>query len=331
MSNELIRPARRQLIVTGAAVAAQVMLPQAARAQAAYPAKQLRLIVPFPAAGGADLGARQLAGHLAAALGKPVVIENRGGADGAIAAQEAARAAPDGGTMYFATASSLSYLPAVRKTLAYDTVADFAPVARFVTFTFFLMVHESIPGRNLEEVAAYVRANPGKVTYGTGNSTGILGTAQLAKSANLDMVHVPYKGEAQAVVDISSGRVQMMWATPAVTALMMRDNKTRPVAVLLPSRSALMPDVPTIAEAGQPLVDISPWGAMVVPAKTPREIIDRLNRELNTIMLRPDMREQMDKLGLPMKGSTPEECGTFLKDQLAAWNRAARQANLPME
>lgn len=331
MSNRQVPRGRRGWLAAGAALAVQGALAPRALAQSGYPSKQVRIIVPFPAAGGADLGARQLSTHLAAALGKPVVIENRAGADGAIAAQEAARSAPDGHTIYFATASSLSYLPAVRKALPFDPIADFSPVTRFVTFTFFLMVHESVPGRTLDEVIAHVRANPGKLSYGTANSTGILATAQLAKSANLDMVHVPYKGESQTVVDLTTGRIHMLWATPAITATLMKDNKTRPVAVLLPSRSALMPEVPTLAEAGQPLVDISPWGAMFVPAKTPREIVERLHREINVVMARADLREQMDKLGLPMKGSSPEECGAFLKDQLGAFDRAARQAGIARE
>lgn len=331
MSNRVTSRTRRGWLAAGAALAAQGALAPRVLAQSGYPSKQVRIIVPFPAAGGADLGARQLSTHLAAALGKPVVVENRAGADGAIAAQEAARSAPDGHTIYFATASSLSYLPAVKKSLPFDPIGDFAPVTKFVTFTFFLMVHESVPGRTLEDVLAHIRANPGKLSYGSANSTGILASAQLAKSANLDMVHVPYKGESQTVVDLTTGRIQLFWATPAITATLLKDNKTRALAVLLPSRSALMPEVPTIAEAGQPLVDISPWGAMFVPAKTPREIVERLHREINAVMTRPDLREQMDKLGLPMKGSTPEECGAFLKDQIAAFNRAARQAGIAQE
>ncbi|MEN9314880.1 MAG: hypothetical protein RIS35_1273 [Pseudomonadota bacterium] len=322
---------RRSVLLGGAALAAQAALPGLATAQSSFPSKPLRIIVPFPAGGGADVGARNLAQHLSTSLGKPVVVENRAGGDGVIAALEAKKADPDGHSIYFATASSFSYVPATRRNPGYDPIADFVPLTNFVTFTFFLMVHESIPGKTLADVIAHVRANPGKVSYASANSTGILGMAQLAASAGLDMTHVPYKGEATVPVDMVPGRVQLFWATPAVTPQLMKDGKCRPVAVLLPQRSPSMPDVPTIAEAGQPLVDISPWGGMFAPAKTPKDIVDRLSKELRAAMLKQDLIETMNKYGLIMRGSSPEELGQFTKAQLEAFSKAVKLAKIPIE
>jgi tripartite-type tricarboxylate transporter receptor subunit TctC len=319
---------RRSLVLGAGALAA---LPATAFAQASFPSKPLRIIVPFPAGGGADVGARNLAQHLSTSLGKPVVVENRAGGDGVIAALEAKKADPDGHSIYFATASSFSYVPATRRNPGYDPIADFIPLSHFVTFTFFLMVHESVPGKTLADVIAHVRANPGKLSYASANSTGILGMAQLAASAGLEMTHVPYKGEATVPVDMIPGRVQLFWATPAVTPQLMKDGKCRPVAVLLPNRSPAMPEVPTIAEAGQPLVDISPWGGMFAPAKTPKDICERLTRELRAAMGKPDLLETMNKFGLIMRSSSADELGQFTKAQLDAFAKAVRIAKIPIE
>lgn len=332
MSNRVLSASRRDLMLAGAALAAQSALPGTAGAQSsAWPTKPVRMIVPFPAGGAADLAGRDVAQRLSASLGKPVVVENRPGGDGVIGAMEAKRADPDGHTIYFATASSLSYVPATRRNIGYDPIADFAPLTNFVTFTFFLMVHESIPGKTLADVIAHIRANPGKVSYASANSAGILGMAQLAAAAGLDMVHVPYKGEATVPVDLVPGRVQLFWASPAIMPQLMKDGKTRPVAVLLPTRSQSMPDVPTIAEAGQPLVRISPWGGFVAPAKTPRDIVERLSSELRATMSRPDLVEAVSKYGLAVRGSTPDEFGAFLKEQLDAFSKAVKLANIPVE
>jgi tripartite-type tricarboxylate transporter receptor subunit TctC len=324
---------RRRWLGAGAALGLQGLMPARAFAQAAAPwapARQVRLVVPFPAAGAADLAARLLSQHLSQALGKPVVVDNRGGADGLIAAQEVMRSPPDGHTIFFATASALSYTPSVRKAIPYDPVADFSPITYLCTFTFFFIVHESVPVRTMEEFVAYARANPGKLSYATGNSTGIVATAQLAQTAKLDMVHVPYKGEAQAVLDFASGRVQAMFATPAVIPTL-KPGSFRALAVLLPTRSALLPEVPTMAEAGQPLVDVAPWGGYFGPAKMPREIVDRYVQEIHGFMKRPDMREQMDKIGLPMRATTPEEMGEFVRQQLAAWGKTVREAKIQVD
>lgn len=322
---------RRSLMLAGAALAVQSTLPGAARAQSGFPSKPVRMIVPFPAGGAADIGARHLSQNLATELGQSVIVDNRPGADGMIAAQEAFRADPDGHTIYLATATSLSFVPVTRKNPGYDPIRDFAALTHFISFTFFLVVHESVPGKDLKGVLDYVRANPGKVTYGSGNSTGIIGMAQLMKDSGTEMVHVPYKGEAQAAIDLATGRIQMMLVTPAVIPQIVKDGKARAVCVFLPQRSPTMPEVPTIEEAGLPLMRIALWGGFVAPAKTPPEIVARLSTTLRTAMAKPELKERLDKVGLVIRGDTPEEFGVFLREQLVAWREAVELARIPIE
>lgn len=327
-------PLNRRLWLQGAAATAATLGAPgwlaAQTAATAWPSKPVRILTPFTAGGAADVAARGLAAILQANGKQPVNVEPKPGADGALAAQELLRSAPDGHTLYFATASALSYVPNIRRSAGY-TLADFAPVTAFVVFTFYLMVHESIPGKNLAEAVAHLKANPGKYSYGSGNSTALLGGAQLAASAGLDLAHVPYKGESQAVPDLLGGRVHLMWASPAVMPALAKDGKFRPLAALLPERSAAFPDVPTIAEAGQPLVNLVPWGGFVAPAATPKDVVAAANRALVEAMRHPDMKGPADKAGVIVRGSTPEAFQKQLNDQLAAFAAAIRQAKVPIE
>lgn len=320
---------RRHLVL--APFATVLNLPGVTRAQAVWPRKPVRIVVPFPAGGGADVAARNLASHFQAAIKQTVVVDNKAGADGVLAAQETMRAGADGHTLFMATASSLSYVPNIRKLPPYDVQREFTPLTTFVTFTFFLFVHDSVPGRTLAEVVAHVKANPGRYTYGSANSTGALAGAQLATSAGLQMVRVPYKGEAQMLPDLAAGRVQMAWVTPAVVPALMKDNKARALAVLLPERYRAMPDVPTLTEAGYPMVDIVPWGGFVVPSATPKEMADAAARELRNVMTVPDLIAQCDKVGLPVRSSTAEEFATLLTTQHKAFGNAIKLAGLAQE
>lgn len=326
----LVPVGRRQALAAAGALALGGALPSIGRAQSDWPTKPVRLVVPFPAGGGADLGARVVAVHLASAFGKPVVVENRAGADGAVAALEVIKSAPDGHTLYFGTATSMSYTPSLKKNPPYDPVTDFTPISTFCIFTFYLMVAPSLPVRTLAELVSYARANPGKLTYATGNSTSILAMAQLIQNNKLEMTHVPYKGEAQAALDLIGGRIPIMFATPAILPQLLKEKFT-PVAVLLPKRTNTMPDVPTMAEAGQPLVNIMPWGGLFGPAKMPRELVDRVSRDFGTVMRRADVGEQYEKLGLFPTPSSPQAMADLVKDQLAAWSRTMRAAGIEKE
>ena len=322
-----LNPSRRQLMLATAALA----WPAAGQAQAAWPSKPVRILTPFTAGGATDIIARSLAGHLQTAIKQPVTVEPKPGADGALAAQELLRSPADGHTVYLATASALSYVPNVRKSAGYDPLKDFTPLTQFMTFTFYLMVHESLPGKTLAEVLAHVKANPGKYSYASGNSTALLAAAQLMTSAGADMTSTPYKGESQAVVDMVGGRVHMMWTSPAVMPALLKDGKFRPLAVLLPERSAAMPEVPTIGEAGMPLVNVVPWGGFVVPAATPREVSAALAKALRETIALPEMRAPADKAGLVLRPGPSEAFSRLLVEQLAAYGQAIKQAKIPQE
>ena len=322
---------RRHGLTVAAAALASATLPWPAVAQAAWPRRPVRLIVPFPAGGGADVPARHLATALQARVGQPVLVENRAGADGVLAAQELLRSPPDGHTLFMATNSSLSYVPNIRKLPPYDTMRDFLPLSTFLSFSFFLMVHESIPGRTLAEVVAHIKANPGKFSIGGPNSTATLAGAQLTNSAGLEMVPVPYKGEAQMAPDMIGGRIQVCWTTQAVIAALSKDGRARPMAALLPTRHKNLPEVPTIAEAGFPRVNLAPWAGFVVHSGTPKDMADAAARELRAAIDLPEVVAQIDKIGLFVRSSTPAEFSTLLREQLAATAGAIKSAGLLQE
>ena len=300
-------------------------------AAAQYPNKPIRLIVPFPPGGAAELGARIYAQPLGEALGQTVVIETRPGADGAIAAEATMKAPPDGYTLFYATNTAFSWLPAVRKNPPYDPVTDFTPVSLVGQFGFFIFSHPSVPAKNMSELLAHIRANPGKLNYGSGNSTSMLSTAQLVLQEKLDVVHIPYKGDGPLSVDLLGGRVQFAIATPGTAAPQVKEGKLRVLATLLPNRSPLLPEAPTMEEAGLRSLSITPWGGVFGPANMPKDIVARLSRELAVVLKRPQVREAFQKLAFEPKSSTPEELSGILKQQIEAWTSAAREAGIQPE
>ena len=300
-------------------------------ASAQYPNKPVRLIVPFPPGGAAELGARIFAQPLGQALGQPVIIESKPGADGVIASEAVKQAAPDGYTLYYATNTGLCWVPATRKNPTYDPQTDFTPVSMVGTFGFFLFAHPSLPANSVAELIAYARANPGKLNYGTGNSTRMLSTAQFALREKLDMVNVPYKGDAPLSIDLVGGRVQLAIATPGTLAPQVKDGKLRALATLLPSRSPLLPDAPTLPQAGVASLTITPWGALFGPAKMPREIVDRLARELAVVLAKPELREAFGRIAFEPHSSTPEALGAYLKEQIELWKRMVQQVGIKPE
>ncbi|HEV8106271.1 MAG TPA: tripartite tricarboxylate transporter substrate binding protein [Burkholderiales bacterium] len=311
------------------AALAAVLFAGAAAAQ--YPNKPIRLIVPFPPGGAAELGARIYALPLGQALGQPVVIETKPGADGAIAAEAAMKAAPDGYTLFYATNTAFSWLPAVRKNPPYDPIADFTPVSLVGQFGFFIFTHPSVPANTIGELLAYIRANPGKLNYGSGNSTSMLATAQLVQQEKLDVVHIPYKGDGPLSVDLLGGRVHFAIATPGTAAPQVREGKLRVLATLLPSRSPLLPEAPTLAEAGMRPLSITPWGGVFGPANMPKEVVSRVGRELGVVLKRPDVREAFQKLAFEPRSSTPEELTAFVKEQGEVFRRVVAEVGIKPE
>jgi tripartite-type tricarboxylate transporter receptor subunit TctC len=313
---------------TLAALAAALL---AGAAGAQYPNKPIRLIVPFPPGGAAELGARIYAQPLGQALGQPVVIETKPGADGAIAAEAAMKAAPDGYTLFYATNTAFSWLPAVRKNPPYDPLTDFTPVSLVGQFGFFIFSHPSVPASNIAELLAYIRANPGKLNYGSGNSTSMLATAQLVQQEKLDVVHIPYKGDGPLSVDLLGGRVHFAIATPGTAAPQVKEGKLRVLATLLPSRNPLLPEAPTFAEAGLRPLSITPWGGVFGPANMPKELVARVSRELGIVLKRPEVREAFQKLAFEPRSSTPEELASLVKEQGEVWRRVVTEVGIKPE
>jgi tripartite-type tricarboxylate transporter receptor subunit TctC len=306
-----------------------VLLSGAALAQ--YPNKPIRLIVPFPPGGAAELGARIFTQPLSQALGQPVIIDTRPGAEGIIASQAVRQAPADGYTLYYGTATGMSFAPAAKKVPPYDPVNDFTPVSLVGIFGFFVFTHASLPVNTIGELIAYARANPGKLNYGTGNATSILATAQFAAQQKLDIVHIPYKGDGPLSLDLVGGRVQMAIATPGTLAPQVKEGRLRVLATMLPSRNQLLPDAPTLPEAGLPPVPITPWGGIFGPPKMPPEIVERLSREMAMVLAKPEVRDAFGKLAFEPRSSTPQELAAFVAEQLEAFRRAARASNLSLD
>jgi len=293
-----------------------------------YPTRPIRMIVPFPAGGAADLAARTVTQALSQVLGQSLVIDNRGGADGAIAGDVVSRAAPDGYTILFATTTGLNAAPTMRKQPPYDPLRDFTPISLVGKFGFFLFVHESVPAKTVAEFLAYVRANPGKLNYGTGNGTSILTTAQLALAERLDMLHVPYKGDAPATADLIAGRVQMMIGTPGSALPQVKEGRLRVLATLLPNRSPLVPETPTATEAGLNKLTITPWAGLFGPPKLPAEVIERLGAAMKTVAGRAEVREALDRIAFQLQSSTPLEMAELLKVQLEIWRKTVQEVGI---
>lgn len=299
-----------------------------ATAAAQYPSKPVRVVVPFGAGSSTDIVMRIIAQPLGQALGQVIVVDNKPGADGIIAAADVMRAAPDGHTIFIATNSPLSAAPHLKKKLPYDPIADFTPISFVGNYTFFVLVHPSVPAKTLPELIKFARSNPGKLNYATGNTTAIVSTAMFATLAKINIVHVPYRTEPPAIIDLLTGQVHMMFSSYATVAPHVSAGKLRALVTTLPNRSPLFPDVPSIVEAGFPKFPIVPWAGMVGPAKMPKEVVERLNRELNAILNHAGVREQLAKQAFDAKSSSAEELAGHVREQLEVWGKAIRDAGI---
>ena len=311
-------------------LAALAVFPFSAGAQQ-YPTKQVRLILPLPAASATDTVARVIAQSMSQSFGQQVVVDNKPGADGAISAVEVMRATPDGYTLFFATNSPLAAVPAMHKTPPYDPVTDFTPIGFVGRYLHAVLVHPDIPAKTLGEFFNYARANPGKLNYGSGGTFQIISTANLMKSAGISMVHVPYKGEPAALVDLIAGRLQFIVATQSTSLPFVKEGKLRALAITNGTRSEAWPDVPTLTESGIKTFPSLSWAVVVGPAKMPANVVDRINRDLNAALVRPDVRERLARAAFePIVGS-PDELRIFMKDQQELWSRTVRELGLQLD
>jgi tripartite-type tricarboxylate transporter receptor subunit TctC len=300
-------------------------------ANAQFPSKPITIVMPYQAGSSTDGLVRTVAAAAATDLGQPVVVDNKPGADGLIACSDVAKAAPDGYRILFGTGGSLVAVPALRKVPPYDAVKDFTPIAGLADFSHFLFVNASLPARNMAEFISYVKANPGKVNYGTGNNISLLTMAYLTRDAGLDMVKVPYKGEPAALIDLLANRVQVMSAT-ALPVPHAKSGALRALVTTLPRRVPTLPDVPTMQEAG--LKDIpfgGGWVAFFGPAGMQKDIVDRLSRALIAAQKSPDVQARMEQFFLVPSPLRPEELGAHVRAQAVIYRDAVRDLKLPME
>lgn len=313
-----------------AAIAGAVLVAGGALAQD-YPGRAITLVVPFAVGSGIDPTARIIADELSRSLKQPVVIDYKPGANGAIAAGAVARATPDGYTIFMTTVSTHSANPNLLKSIPYDPVRDFAPLSRVGNLPFMLVVDPKIAAASVPEFVAYVKANPGRLSYASTNAIGLLAGATLKRMADLDLVHVPYRSSPQALNDVMTGRVAMMFVDFALGWPQAKAGNVRALAVTTKERSALLPDIPSMTEAGLPAFDLIPWNAIFAPANTPRPIVQRLNAELRRIISDPKVKERLAGLGFDAFASTPEELDAFVREDLAKWTKWVREAGIEPE
>jgi len=290
-----------------------------------YPARQVRIIVPFPPGGTSDILARTIGARLAEPLGQPVVVENRPGAGGNIAADYVAKAAPDGYTLLMGT-SSLAISQSLYKKLSYDLIKDFAPVAQAVNYTNLLVVHPSAGVANVAELLALARAKPGALSYGTaGNGTPPHMTGELFKAyTGVNILHIPYKGGAPAIADLVAGQIPMMFDNVPPLLPHVRSGRIKALAVTSLARIQVLPDVPTLHELGLKDFDAVGWNGLLAPAGTPREIVNRLNAEVVRALRIPEVRDQLTSQGADIVGNSPDEFAAWIRAEVKKWAEVVR-------
>ncbi len=297
----------------------------------AWPSKPVKIVISFGPGSASDAISRILAQELTTLLGQPVVIIHKPGADGSLSGSEVQRSPPDGYTFLFGTNSALAVAPNLRKVPPYNVLTDFTPISLVGYNTLFFVVHPSIPATSLAELVAYCRANPGKLNSATGHTFGIVGTGLFAKENGLEIVPIPYKSEPDAIVDVLTGRVQLMIGTSTAILGHVREGKLRPLAATTAERHPLLPDVPTLSEAGQKKFPFDAFFALVGPVGLPAEIIARMNKEVVAAIAKAEVREQMQRHGVVPRSSTPGEIASYLKDQHEVWKAALREAAIELQ
>jgi len=298
-----------------------------------YPRRPVRLIVPFPPGGGNDIVARAVAQELGKSLGQQFVVDNRAGAGGAIGAELAARSPADGYTLFLGGVGSHVVNPSLHAKLSYDPIRDFAPVTLIASAPSVLVVNPSLQATSVAEFTALAKANPGRLNYASnGNGSSAQLAAVLYESmAGVRMVHVPYKGVAPALVDLMSGEVQLMFGTLVAILPHIKAGRLRALAVTGRSRSALLPEVPTLAESGLPGYEAGSWYGILAPAGTPGAIVARLNAEINNAIRQPEVRERLAAEGAEVIGGTPEEFAVHIRSELARMKKLVREGGLRVE
>ncbi len=315
-----------KVAVTGALLA---VMSHAVAQQPAYPSRPIRLIASQSPGGGIDTVARIIAPRLGEALGQNVMIDNRAGANGSLAGELTAKSPPDGYTMMLGAVGNLGSNAFFIKNMTYDPLRDLAPVTPVVTSGSVLVIHPSLPAKSMRELLALARARPGELAYGSSGvgGSGHLASGLLQSMAKIKLLHVPYKGNGPAVLNLVAGEVQLSFASPASVSTYINSGRLRPLAIGTANRSKIFPELPTIAEAGVPGYEAKSWYGIVVAAKTPQAIVFRLNKDIVQVLNRPDAVELMLAQG-EVWTSTPEAFAAFLKSEYDKWGRVIREQGI---
>ena len=298
-----------------------------------YPVRPVRMLIGFPPGGGTDIVGRIVAQKVSENLGQQIIAENRGGATGMVAAELAARAAPDGYTIMMAHISAMSILPSLYPKMAYDTARDFAPITLAAIGPNLLVVHPSLPVRSVKDLIALARARPGQLHYASPGSGSVqhLSGELFKLQAKVDMLHVPYKGSGQSIVDLIAGHVQLNFDAVPVVLGHARQGRLRALAVTSAKRSALLPDIPTVSESGVAGFDMSTWWGLVAPSAVSKDIVSKLHAETVKALKLPEVRERLGSVGAEPGGNTPDEFGAFIRSETAKYARIVKDANIKID
>ncbi|WP_398467340.1 Bug family tripartite tricarboxylate transporter substrate binding protein [Tardiphaga sp.] len=296
-----------------------------------YPTKSIKFVVPFAGGSATDAVARILGDHASRTLGQPIVIENIAGASGILAAQNVARAEPDGHTVLITTNTTHGANQSLLKNVPYDAVNGFEPVTKLGTITLALITNPSVPAKSLKELIAYAKANPGKLSFGYGSSSSRIAGEMLKSMAGIDILPVPYKSNPQAITDLLGGQINIVFADISTTLPQVKSGAANGLAVSTAQRSALAPDLPTIAEAGLPGYDLAAWFAAFVPAKTPQPVVQKLREALVAAVKDPATQERLLKAGIEPESSTSEELRTFVDTEIKKWSDIVKTAGIQPE
>jgi tripartite-type tricarboxylate transporter receptor subunit TctC len=317
---------RRSVLAFAGALITGAALPAFAQT---YPAKPVKFIVPFPPGGPVDTTARAFTQKLSEYWGQQALVENRAGAGGIVGAEAAAKSPPDGYT-FFVGSIHHSVLPSLNAKLPYNVEKDLVPVTFAAQFPIILVAHPSVPAKTVQELIAYAKKNPGKLAYGSaGNGGGTHLAGELFKSlAGVDLLHVPFKGSAPAMIDLLGGQVQLMFSDAPTALPHIKSGRLRALGVGSPKRSSLVPDVPTIAEAGVKGYDAYSWAGVFAPAGTPKEIVLKANADIVKALSQPDVKQRLHDAGAEAAPGTPEQFGAFLKSEIAKWGKVVKDGNI---
>jgi tripartite-type tricarboxylate transporter receptor subunit TctC len=315
------------LYTTIIVIAAALVLPAPGRAQD-YPERGVRIIVPTAAGGSIDATARIIAGKLAALWGRPVVIENRPGANMIIGAEAAARAAPDGYTLLIAHDGTMAMNPVVYRNLSYHPQRDFEPAALLTSIPEALLVHEALPAHSVGELIALARERPGKLNHATGGTATLLALELFKAMAGIDVTSVPFRGGAPAVTAVIAGEVEMIFADLATAHAGMASGRLRTLAVTTPERVPRLPDVPTMHESGVPGYDVATWIAAFAPTGTPPAIVSEIGAGMRRALAAPDVRDKLEELNMRVRGGSGEELRALLASDIAKWDRLVKERDI---